>query len=178
MVTTTHITAGQRPFFCEPAGTLAALRPGLSLLARTVSSTRAGASRPTLGGVGVPDAQGGSAGVAADDAGSRSVRSALEAALTEARGAGRMRPDHELRALLAVRVAELLDAEAVSEAPNVGATLRLMDRLSDLVDALPLVGGSGPVAPAGGGDLSDGSGGGGVTSLFSRTPSVGDAADA
>lgn len=101
------------------------------------------------------------------------VRSALLRALEEARVARRMSTEHELRAVLAVRIAHAADRAAA--AGDAAGLLRASDKLLELLDTLPVR----AEAPRGGG-AGDGSGGerGRVLSILDGEPTVGDAADA
>lgn len=103
----------------------------------------------------------------------RSVRSALLKALAEARAAQRMTTEHEVRAVLAERVAAAAD-RAANRGDEAGL-LRASARLLELLDTLPVR----PVDAPGGGGSGDSSGERGrVLSILDSPPTVGDAADA
>jgi hypothetical protein len=98
----------------------------------------------------------------------------VRAALVEAREASRMTLEHEVRAVIAERYAELVD-RASSEGDGAAVT-RHGDKLLAVLDQLPV---RKPADPAGGGDSGGGDGERGrVLSLLDGEPTVGDSAHA
>lgn len=93
------------------------------------------------------------------------VRVKLRAAVAEARAAGRVTAEHEVRALLAERYAAIVDAAAAAgDGPGL---LRAGDKLVELLDTLPI---------REGGVSDDGGGGRGkLLTIMDGGPEVGDA---
>lgn len=105
----------------------------------------------------------------------RTAVGAVRAALAEARDARRMTVEHEVTAVLALKVAALVD-RAAGDVDSPAADSRLLkatEQLRDLLDVLPLR----PVAARGEGAGSDsGDGRATVLELLSGPPTMGDAA--
>ena len=98
------------------------------------------------------------------------IRKRLRAMLAEARGLGRMTTEHELRALVAERLAAA--ADRASSAGDEGKFLRLSDKLLEVLDTLPVRVSEGGAAGDGSGDDERGR----LLKLMDSPPTVGDAA--
>jgi hypothetical protein len=97
------------------------------------------------------------------------VRKALTAALDEARAGERMTLEHEVRALLAERLADLVDRAARDSDAKV-----LQSASSDLLDVLDTL----PIRPAREGGEDDGANARGrVLELIDSGPTMGDGAN-
>lgn len=98
------------------------------------------------------------------------IRRAVRAVLAEAKAENRMTLEHEVRAVIAERFAELVDR--ASEDGDGAAVVRAGDKLLEVLDTLPVR------KPGGGGAGDSGSGERArILSIMDGPPAVGDTAD-